>query len=276
MFLPLACAAGCSLGKDGLGPETSEQAITVPPDGGRADYTLSRADLDSGAEGAERIVFGERGSVCLIDRPGKYLLAGKWEGQIRVDVQDEIVHLVLEDLELQSYSGPAIYVVSAAKVVVTVPEGSSAVIRDTGYYEDAPDAKSCIYSSDDLTFNGGGSLQVYGYGKDAVRTEDTLKILDISIAVQAKDTGLRGNDGVAIKDAAVDVQCEGTGIYTKKAGSKTKGFVDVEGGTLKIIAGEYAMDVAQDLYVRDCAVDIYGVVQDIVCQGQKFVQDSLP
>lgn len=236
-------------------------------------YTLSDADLNNGAENPEEIVFGEDG-ICLIEESGEYTLTGKQTGQIRIDVQDEMVHLILDNAELHSLHGPAVYVKSAAKVVITVPEGSSSVVEDTAYYDGYTEEEACIYSEDDLTFNGSGTLRVNGYGKDAVRTKDTLKILDTELLVQSKGMGLRGNDGVVIKDAVLDVQCEGNGIYTKKKDKENKGFIDITGGTVNIIAGKYGMDAAGDVHIRESSVSLFGVVQNIACSGTQYIQEG--
>lgn len=237
-------------------------------------YTLTEADTDVNADNAAEVVFDGEQAVYLIDKPGDYLFTGKYDGQIQIDVQDEIVHLILDNVEIESPDGPAIYVKSAAKVVITVLKESTSTLTDSAYYTNFPEAKACIYSESDLTVNGGGSLNVYGYYKDAIRTKDTLKILDVNLAVQAKDTGLRGNDGVVIQTEALDIQCEGNGIYTEKADKKNKGFVDITGGTINIIAGEYGIDAAENIYIRDCKADIFGVIQNITCLGTQHIEEG--
>lgn len=236
-------------------------------------YHLTEADLNTEAENAEEIRVGEQG-IFIIDRPGDYILSGEQEGQLQIDVEDEIVHLILDNVEMKSYSGPAIYVKSAAKVVITIPERSSCILTDSTNYADFAEAKGCIYSASDLTINGGGNLNVYGYYKDAIRTKDTLKVLDISLEVQAKDTGLRGNDGVVIQTEALHIESEGSGIYTEKENKANKGFVDIAKGEVSIIAGEYGIRASENVYVHDCRADIFGVVQHISCMGEQYVEEG--
>lgn len=239
-----------------------------------AIYSLTEADMDTGAQNAKEIIFEKGQAVFVIDKPGDYLLKGKAEGQVQIDVQDEIVHLILDNVELQAPNGPAIYVKSAAKVVITIPEESSSILMDSPYYDSFADAKACVYSVGDLTINGGGSLQVYGYYEDAIRTKDVLKVLDIDLAVQAKGEGLRGNDGVALQTRGLDIQCEGTGIFTEKEDKENRGFVDLAAGTVKIIAGNYGIEAAENLYIHDCKADIYGIVQNLTCQGEQYVEEG--
>ena len=112
---------------------------------------------------------------------------------------------------------------------------------------------------------------MYGYYKDGVRTKDVLKLLGPSVLIKAKNTGLRGNDGVAVKTAYLEIQSEKTGIYTKKS---RKGFVELGGGSISIIGGEYAIDSAQDVYIHDCLVALTGVIQDIRCNGEQMIKEG--
>ena len=237
-------------------------------------YTLSEADKTIAAEYSTEIVFEDDQEVYLIENPGAYLLKGEHEGQIQIDVQDQIVHLILEDVNLKSYNGPAIYVKSAAKAVITVPEDSSCILMDSAYYANYADAKGCIYSAGDLTINGNGMLQVYGYYKDAIRSKDVLKILGIDLAVKAKDNGLRGNDGVVVQTETLKVECEGTGIYTEKEQKKNQGFVDIASGTIQIIAGEYGIKASENIYIHDCKADIEGIIQNIMCSGKQYIEEG--
>lgn len=237
-------------------------------------YTITETDRNVSIESAEEILFQEEQSVLEIKEAGDYLLKGSFDGQIQIDAEDERVHLILDNVEINSPNGPAIYVESAAKVIITIPQESSSVLKDSPYYDKHPDAKACVYSSCDLTINGSGSLQIYGYYKDAVRTKDFLKVVDASLQVQAKENGLRGNDGVVFQGKSLNIQCEGTGIYTEKEKKENKGFVDMAAGTIQVIAGEYGIDASENIYLHDCEADIYGIMGNLTCRGQQFVEEG--
>lgn len=239
-----------------------------------AIYSLTEADRDVSVQNAEEIIWEKEQSVYVIDKPGDYLLKGKVEGQVQVDVQDEMVHLILNNVEIQSTGGPAIYVKSAAKVILTIPEESTSVLKDSPYYDNFADTKACVYSVSDLTINGDGNLQVYGYYKDAIRTKDILKILDIDLAVRAKGTGLRGNDGVVLQTQGLRIQCEGSGIFSERADKENRGFVELGAGDVSIIAGNVGIEAAENLYIHDCKANIYGIVQNVACQGEQYIEEG--
>lgn len=237
-------------------------------------YKLSESDTHVGLDDAQEIVFEEGQNVYAIHKAGDYLLSGEYEGQIQIDVQDEVVHLILDNVEMEFLGGPVIYVESASKVVITIPEGTVTNLTDSAYYDSDTNAKACIYSESDLTINGGGSLHVNGYYKDAIRTKDVLKLLDINLTVKAKNDGLRGNDGVVIQTGELDIQCEGTGIYTEKKDKENRGFVDIGAGTLNIIAGEYGVQAGENIYIHDCKADVYGIIQNLSCEGELVVEEG--
>lgn len=268
--IPVLFLTGCTLGSLSNTPNTAATAENSYSD----ICELTNADMDDSTDDPVLVSFAEDQTVYTIEQSGKYLFSGSQKGQIQIDVQDQIVHLILENASLQSPNGPAIYVKSAAKVVITIPENSTSVLTDTASYTNYADAKACLYSTADLTINGGGILQVYGYYKDAVRTKDILKILDCKLAIQAKGDGLRGNDGVLIESEDLDIQCEGTGIYTEKEQKAGRGFVDLAGGAIRIIAGEYGIRASENVYIHDCVANITGIIRQISFAGKQYIEEG--
>lgn len=265
------CAAGLLLAGCG-----HQEVVAMPKEEAVMDYagiyTITEADRNVSIETAMELIPEQ--SVWEIKEGGDYLLKDSYNGQIQIDAGDERVHLILDNVEINSPNGPAIYVKSAAKVIITIPEESGSILKDSPYYDEYPDAKACVYSNSDLTINGSGSLQIYGYYKDAVRTKDMLKVVNTGLKVQAKGDGLRGNDGVVFQGKSLDIQCEGTGIYTEKENKENKGFVDMAAGTIQVIAGEYGIDASENIYLHDCEADIYGIQGNLTCKGAQFVEEG--
>ena len=161
LFFLTLCLSGCA------SMEKTEQTGNFGYERNE-NFIISEADLEVAVNNPKEIVLDKEQQVYIIDSAGDYFLKGECEGQIQIDVQDQVVHLILEDVKMQSKNGPAIYVKSAAKVVITIPEKTSSVIMDSTNYRGYEDARACIYGEDDITINGEGRLQVYGYCKDAM------------------------------------------------------------------------------------------------------------
>jgi len=209
-----------------------------------------------------------------IEEAGDYILRGQTESTVTIDAQEQPVHLILEGVDIRSSGGPAIHVVSAGKVIITLAENTENVIRDSGNYKKYEECNAAIYSAGDITINGNGSLFVYGYYKDAIHTKDLLKIIGGDIYIQAKRNGLRGNDGMIIKPNILTVESEKTGLQTTNANQAGKGRIDICGGDISITAGEYGMVSVADVHVRECNVSCLSVMTPIKAEGEQFVEEG--
>ena len=211
---------------------------------------------------------------CRITQPGCHVLSGEMNGTVRIDVEDQIVHVVLNGVTVDSAYGPALEVVSAGKVFLTLQEGSENFLSDAAVYPDTRDPDACIYSACDMTINGSGDLHVYGYYKDAVHSKDVLKILGGNLFVQSKRNGLRGNDGVVVNCNSLDVQSEKNGIQSTKSGSDSKGNIEIYGSTCSVIGGDYAIACEADLYIADSSVYAMGILGDIKVNGVSRIAEG--
>lgn len=208
---------------------------------------------------------------CLrITKGGTYLISGK-SNDCQLVIQafdDEIVHLILNGVEINAPDSSAVFVESAGKVVITAKEGTENSLSDGK--TNALEQKACIFSNSDLTINGSGILYVYGYYHDAIRSKDCLKIIGSNVRVRTKNDGLRGNDGVLIADSNVEIESEGNGILT----NSEQGSVWIQGGSCKVIAGEHAVSADYLVAVKECTHDFYAVLENIKCSGKIEMEEE--
>lgn len=248
---------------------------------GNGEYEITDRDYDTSKSGAVEISLenpeegGGDGYSCegreiIIHAGGKYVIRGKLDnGSLTINVfEDEIVHLILDNAEIKAGHGAAIYVEQADKVILTAGEGTMNVLSDGMKYAEAQ--KACLFSSADLTINGGGSLAVYAYYADGVRSKDQIKIVDTDLYVKAKDDGIRGNDGVILTGSVTEVECEGTGIIS---GSE-KDMIIMQGGSCKVTAGKNAVAANKYVSIRDCQTDLYSVWEAIQCNGIRDIEEA--
>lgn len=270
LIMMLIFSTGCGqILNEAIG--TSANAVNEKADSDETLYEITEADMKTTGETPVAVRLEELPDGYLqIAEPGVYLITGKLtDGKIVIDAHDdEIVHLILNGVELYSEEGPSIYVKKAAKVVITLAEGSENVIGDSVNYSEGNEA--CIFSNVNLTFNGTGALYVYGYYHDAIRTKDCLKILETNIYIQSKNNGIRANDGVAMENSTVNIQSEGIGIKT----DSDKDFVVMKGGECKIIAGENAIVSDHYIMIEGCKTDFYAVKETIRCNGEKHINET--
>ncbi len=210
-------------------------------------------------EGAGAMVSGNH---VLITSAGMYHVRGTLnDGQILVDTQDPgTVKLVLNGAIITCSSSAPIYVVNADKVVITLAEGTENVITDGESYlfegANVEEPNGAIFSNDDLTINGGGSLIVHANYNHGIVGHDDLRIIGGRITVYAVNDGIKGRDSVVIRDGTVTVNAGGDGIQSNDDEDATKGYVYIEGGRLHITAGRDGIQAQTHLIIRDGEITI--------------------
>ncbi|MBN1249991.1 MAG: carbohydrate-binding domain-containing protein, partial [Anaerolineae bacterium] len=154
-------------------PEAASTVVPVDYGGDDLETNLVEEDVSQITLAGDAIVFDGRGatvsgSSIIITSAGTYAITGTLDdGQVIVDtVDEETVRLVLNGVSIASSSSAPIYVANADKVVITLADGTENTVTDSEAYvladagTDEPNAT--IFSHDDLTINGTGSLTVHG------------------------------------------------------------------------------------------------------------------
>lgn len=256
----------------GFGSEQEKETVNTPAE----DYIYIYTDADQNTKPgqAEQIDLAEGEGVVTISEGGEYLLSGETDGQILVDAyEDEMIHLYLNNAVINSASGPAIYVKSAAKLIITLMPESENVLADTANYKGYEELKACLYSTADITINGEGSLAVYGYYEDGLRSKDRIKIAGGSLEIWAKGDGIRGNDGFAMKAGRLNIQSEANGIRTVN-NQNTRGIIELSGGEIDIISGKNGIDSANDIYMRNCSCTVYSVQKNVNTSADMYIDEG--
>lgn len=237
-------------------------------------YDVTKADLSMDAGEPVLIDLGEADAPTSITEAGDYILFGETKYAVHVEAQDQMVHLILNDVDIRSTSGPAIQVSTAGKVVITLAENTENTLRDSGNYKEYTDSDAAVYSTADLTINGQGTLSVYGNYKDAIHTKEVLKVIDGTVYAKAKRDGMRGNDGIMLMPKELKIECEGNGIRTSNARKEGKGTVEIVSGNHVITAGMNAIVSEGDLIVRNCQVESFSVISDYEVKGKANIEEG--
>ncbi|MBG0783489.1 MAG: carbohydrate-binding domain-containing protein [Anaerolineaceae bacterium] len=178
-------------------------------------------------------------SIVTITAAGDYTLTGSLtNGQVVVSVGDEDeVYLYLNNVEITNSSGSAILVENAKEVVLNLVDGTVNKITDAANYanlDENGDPDAAIFSHDDLTITGSGSLAVQANYYNGIESRDDLKITSGNISVTAVNTGLFGNNSVEIEAAVLAITSGGDSIHSD-------GDILVESGSLTISSGDDGM-----------------------------------
>ena len=199
------------------------------------------------------------GNIITITKEGTYVLSGALsEGQIVVDADSAKVQLVLDNADITCASSAAIYVKNADKAFITLAEGSENILMNTAEYEaiDDNNIDAVIFSKDDLTLNGKGTLTInseYGHG---IVSKDDLKLVDGTYNITAKNHALSGKDSVRIADGTYNLTSGKDGIHSENADDDEKGFVYIASGDFTIESTGDGIDASYVVQIDDGDFDI--------------------
>ena len=197
-------------------------------------------------------------NVYTITKSGSYTLSGSLaDGQV-VIASDDDVELVLNGIRIYNSNGPAIYAKNG-DVKINLSENSENILWDGENYDvssDENNPNSVIFTQDDLTITGKGTINVKGSYKNAINCKDKLLIENGTIAVSAADNGIIGKDSVTIYDGVITVNSTGDGIKSTASDDAEKGFVSIKGGSLSITSGEDGISAETDLDISGGSIDI--------------------
>lgn len=195
--------------------------------------SLSGSTAKVSGDGAE-----VSGSTVTITAAGTYVLSGSSENvQIVVKAGDQDkVQIVLNGVTMKG-TDAAIVVESADKTSITLAEGSKNSISDSANHTNI-DYDAAIYSKDDLTFNGSGSLTIEGNYGNAVESNDDLRITGGTYTVKGYKNALSANDALNIKDATLNLTATEDALHADNDEDTTLGNLYIQSGTITINAGD--------------------------------------
>ena len=176
------------------------------------------------------------GGAFVITRGGSYELKGDLSGgQIKVAVpKTEQVELIFNNFTASCNTSAPLYIESADKCVIFLAAGSVNTLTDATLYQYANPAddkpNACIYSSDDLTIKGTGTLNVNGNYNNGIGCKNDLRIKDCTLNVTGVNNIIKGNDSVEIENATVKLSGGEDAIKSDTADRTDKGYILISSG----------------------------------------------
>lgn len=262
-------------GSDQSGTATDYETLEIDTDLKLSDYDteVAFADMDkytvtlsnSGCSSdAPETAVQINDSLVTITDAGVYTLTGTLSnGRIIVNAaDDDHVQLILSGVDISSSSGSPVHVENAKKVVVTLANGTLNTLTDTTPYTEAStvstdtdttaeendDTPAGIFSRDDLTLTGSGTLTVDG-DNNGIVSKDKLKVTDGTYVIDAGKNGMRGKDCLAIWDGDFTITTGNDAMKSNGNGVDQFGFVKIFAGTFRLnasgdgIYGEYLLQI---------------------------------
>ena len=290
----------------------SRLGLETVKDGDAADSTdsayFTRNDRDgswSGATATGIRLSGDGASVSgggayvydgdvVIARAGRYVVSGTLEdGSIRVSAESGAkVWLMLNGASVSCSDDAAIRIEQADKVFLTLAEGTENSLTSGDTYSEsalADNVGGALFSRDDLTVNGSGSLHITAGYRHGIDANDELVITGGEISIEAPGDGIHVNEGFFCENAALTVRAGDEGVNVQGTEAElcvTSGSFDIDstgaalkcannmlltggsfalttqadgihsGGSVAVLGGDYTIRAADDGIHADAAVSI--------------------
>lgn len=200
------------------------------------------------------------GTTVTITNKGTYILSGTLDnGMIIVDAEEtDKPQLVFDGVAITSAESAALYIKTADKVFVTLAEGSTNSLTNGGTFTaiDENNIDGTVFSKQDLTFNGAGSLTVTSPAGHGIVCKDDLVFTSGTYTITSASHGLDANDSVRIANASITVDAGKDGIHTENSDDATKGFFYMVNGTLNLEAEGDGISAAAYAQICDGTIQI--------------------
>ena len=214
----------------------------------------------------------------MITSAGKYVVSGTLnDGSIVVDTNNSSkVWILFNGAEISCSDAACLDVEQADKVFLTLGEGTENRMTTLGFSQEAEAAgmDGTVFSRDDLSINGMGSLTVSASEAHGIVGNDDLVIAGGKITVDAALDALHANDGLRIMSADMQLNAGDDGIsltgteselYLESgniaitaadSGLSAGNLIHIVGGTLKVHSGDDGISAAGDILVEGGEMEI--------------------
>jgi len=192
-------------------------------------------------------------STVTICGEGTYVISGTLDnGMIIVDTDKNTkVQLVFNGVSIHKSDSAALYIKSADKVFVTLAEDTKNTLSGGETYTaiDENNIDSVIFSKDDLTLNGNGSLAISSAAGHGIVSKNDLVITGGNYEITAKNHGITGKDSIRVADGDFVIHAGKDGMHADNDEEEEKGFLYVAGGNFNIDADGDGIDASSTLTV---------------------------
>ena len=228
----------------------------------KAEYDASKAvtiQLNGTSATASSDSVQINGSTVIIKEEATYVISGALNGMLVVDAPDTAkLQLVLNGVDITSETSAALYILEADKAFVTLADGTTNVLSNSGSFTaiDENNIDGAVYSKQDLTFNGTGSLTVTSPAGHGIVCKDDLVFTGGTYTVNSASHGLDANDSVRIAEAALTIDAGKDAIHCKNSEDAAKGFIYISGGTIKAEAEGDGIAASAYMQIADGTIDL--------------------
>lgn len=200
------------------------------------------------------------GSTITITDEGTYIIQGTLDdGMIIVNADEkDKPQLVLDNASITSKTSAPLYILEADKVFVTLAEGSENTLLNGGTFEaiDDNNIDGAVFSKQDLTFNGNGTLAIESQAGHGIVCKDDLVFTGGTYTVTSSEHGIDANDSVRYTKATITIAAGKDGVHVENTDDTTLGFLYAADGNVNITAEGDGLSAGTYLQIDGGTFDI--------------------
>ena len=281
LVMMLSLLAGC--GKDSITDGTNNGNATTPTDNTKpADVDFSKTDSDMFTERDGKTEYDESkavtihlngtsatassnsvnisGSRVTITEEATYVISGELtDGMLIVNAPDTAkLQIVLNGANITSKTSAALYILEADKVFVTLAEGTNNALANGGSFTaiDDNNIDGALFSKQDLTLNGTGSLTITSPAGHGIVCKDDLVVTGGTYTIHSASHAVDANDSVRISAATFTIDAGKDAVHCENTEDAEKGFIYISSGTIQAEAEGDGIAASAYLQIEDGTFDL--------------------
>ena len=195
-----------------------------------------------------------------ISRAGTYRITGIMnDGQIRINPDaDGDVTLILDNASLNCSDSAPVYAKKGTNLTVVLTGENSITDGQTYTYEtaDEDEPNAALFSKENLTIRGSGSLTVQANYNNGIGCKGTLTIESGDYSITSANHAVKGKEAVFIEGGSFTVWSGGDGIHAGSGNDDGTGTITIQDGSFTITATEDGIQAEQTLTIVDGAFQL--------------------
>lgn len=279
LMLILGLLSGCGENTDSNAPTESQDSTSSAPS---IEVDFSKTDADMFTERDNKTDYDEAkavtiklngttatassnivkisGSKITITEEATYVVSGELtDGMLIVNAPDTAkLQIVLNGANITSKTSAALYILEADKVFLTLAEGTANTLANGGSFTaiDDNNIDGALFSKQDLTINGTGSLTITSPAGHGIVGKDDLVITGGTYTVNSSSRGLNANDSVRIKNATLNIDAGKDAIHAENTDDASLGFIYIASGIIKAEAEGDGIAASAYMQIAGGSIDL--------------------
>ena len=189
-----------------------------------------------------------KNNIIYINYSGIYELSGTLtDGKVIVSIKDEgNIKLILNNVNITSSDSSALYIENTKDTTIILKDDTVNTLIDGNKTRNED---GVIYSKDDLTFEGLGTLNITSNYLDGIVSKDTLTIKEGTFNITSVDDAIRGKDYVEISNGTFNIDAKGDGIKSTNTDDTSLGYIRIENGVFNINSENDGLDAETSITI---------------------------